>query len=287
MEIYQIPVTYEALNESLEVLTAVGYENWYYDIPVENERIENGYKTRTLPQENAFIHVVIQEKSDFDHVKKLSETLNVSPTHIQMNEFNQDHMWQEPFPDVQLDGGWVISFDTEQNVERDKIIILDSQGAFGTGLHETTQDCVNTILSDDFTKQTVLDLGCGSGILSVAALLKEAEYVEAVDIQPVEREVKRHAQLNHVENVKVLQRDAVNEKNLWDGEFDWVFINIGAEEAVTLLNNHPQLLQVKNFLISGVVEWNVEYIHSFFKDAGYSIDQQMQTNEWVTVTYRK
>ena len=78
------------------------------------------------------------------------------------------------------------------------ITFFTPQGAFGTGLHETTQDILKFIVEEDFEGKSLLDLGTGSGILSIAAGVKGASKIVAVDIRDVEDEVLLNASLNEL-----------------------------------------------------------------------------------------
>ncbi|MDZ7543550.1 methyltransferase, partial [Clostridium perfringens] len=142
---------------------------------------------------------------------------------------------------------------------------------FGTGLHETTKDLLNIILTKiDLCNKTVLDIGTGSGILSIASAIIGAAKVTALDIRDVKEEVELNASLNGLYNVEVLVGNALTEEVEIKDKYDWIYINIGGEETElfmdfikTHLNNNG------NLLVSGLVEWSFDKVKSIVESYGF------------------
>jgi ribosomal protein L11 methyltransferase len=196
--------------------------------------------------------------------------------------------WSQAFEDIELKNGWVIRYSgSNEEYKPETTLHLDPQGAFGTGVHGTTQDCLEVILECDFRGKRVLDLGTGSGILSIAALLKGAQEVIAVDLEPVEREILHHAHLNGVKQIQIVQADLIDGSYRIQDWFDWIFINIGGDEAKMIINRHELLEKSNHFLVSGLVEWHTEHVTSMFKNAGFSLRKRLQSDEWVTMYFNK
>ena len=162
-----------------------------------------------------------------------------------------------------------------------------SQGAFGTGLHETTQDILKLILNDlNLKNKTVLDIGTGSGILSIAASISGAKSVVAVDIRDVEDEVMLNASLNNLTNIEAVVGNILEDKTLIKENFDWIFINIGGEETkmfIEYIKNH--LNENGNLLVSGLVEWSFDEVKENVESYGFKLQSKHQTNEWVTAVF--
>ena len=105
-------------------------------------------------------------------------------------------------------------------------IAIQARQAFGTGTHQTTQMIIGLLLDMHLTGKRVLDCGCGTGILGIAAAKLGAKEIVAYDIDEWSADNARHnAQLNHVQNIEVLQGDA-NVLNHVSGVFDIVLANI-------------------------------------------------------------
>ncbi|MCI7441563.1 MAG: 50S ribosomal protein L11 methyltransferase, partial [Clostridium sp.] len=169
-----------------------------------------------------------------------------------------------------------------------KKINFISQGAFGTGLHETTQDLLRIILEKDFTNKKVLDIGTGSGILSLATAIKNASEVVAVDIRDVQDEVELNASLNNISTIKTLIGDAISGEITIEGDFDWIYINIGGEETemfMPLINEH--LKKDGKLLVSGLVEWSFDKVKNMIEKYGFKILEKHQTNEWCTAIFSR
>ena len=196
--------------------------------------------------------------------------------------------WNQPFEDIDLENGWFIVYPTSKGIyEDEKVIRLDPQGAFGTGIHETTKDCLRFILGESFNEKSILDLGTGSGILSIAAGLKGAKNIVAIDVEPVTREIMYHCKLNDISPITVIETNLFADEAVINENYDWTFINIGANETIELIEKHQLLRKSNNFLISGIVDWNEETLHQLFIENAFRLYRRNQTNEWVTITYTK
>lgn len=123
---------------------------------------------------------------------------------------------------------WIVPTWHEPPAEARRLIRLDPGLAFGTGTHPTTRMCLRWIAGHDCNGRRVLDYGCGSGILAIAAAKFGAAPVEAVDIDPAAVESTRaNAQANHVQLLAGLPDQA-------SGEYDLVLANILASPLKVL-----------------------------------------------------
>ena len=134
--------------------------------------------------------------------------------------------------------------------------------------------------------KTVLDIGTGSGILSIAASISGAKSVVAVDIRDVEDEVMLNASLNNLTNIEAVVGNILEDKTLIKENFDWIFINIGGEETkmfIEYIKNH--LNENGNLLVSGLVEWSFDEVKENVESYGFKLQSKHQTNEWVTAVF--
>ncbi|MBB6453340.1 ribosomal protein L11 methyltransferase [Salirhabdus euzebyi] len=288
---FTIKIPYGQADEITEKLNVVGIYNVYYEAPIEVVVIPNGYDFEEQSE----------EKIDFKIYASDVEVENLPASYFQLIEESL-HMKQKDvsyqfltkvesdfsLEDIDLGNGWVISYPDYKTYENKCVLKFDPQAAFGTGLHETTQDCLRIILEKDFVSQSVLDLGSGSGILTTAAALKNARKLKAVDFEPVRRELVHNFKLNDLHNeLTIEQADLLAGEYKVKDIYDWTFINIGADEALEIIQRHSLLDKSKHFILSGLVEWNIEGVLETFLSAGFTIQQRLQSAEWVTLHFDK
>ncbi|WP_179295510.1 50S ribosomal protein L11 methyltransferase [Bacillus sp. FJAT-45350] len=273
----------------VEKLNAVGITYLYYDIPFEVTKDDNGYGVDRKEVELIDLKIYAEE----GQVPNLPETyFGLIEKEIAFGQKEvayqviKDEGWEQSFEDIDLGNGWVIVYPDSVNEYDDKRVIkVDPQGAFGTGIHETTQDCLRMIIKHMDEGVSVLDLGTGSGILSIGAALKGAKKILAVDIEPVEREIEHQSKLNRVSSIEIVQADLLQHDDIIQDNHDWIFINIGANETVGLVKQHKLLDKGTNFLVSGIVEWNEDKVKDLFATCRLIV--RKQTNEWITLLFSK
>ena len=165
-------------------------------------------------------------------------------------------------------------------------IIIEPNMAFGTGDHETTSLIIESILEENFKNKTVLDMGCGTGILGILAAMKGAKQVTAIDIDKWSYNgTKENARLNNIENIDIKLGDA---SLLGNKKYNVIFANIHKN----ILLNDMQIY-VENLLPGGVLIMSGFYIEDInaikikaksmgLTDAGFK-----SKNNWVVNTYKK
>lgn len=198
------PIKHSEVDEVIDKLISIGLDSTYYDAPYDVTIDSNGYGFIEREDEIVELKIFPQEETieecDY-HLNNIKELLNIEDE-IKIINLDIDN-WQMPFEPVDLNNGYVIAEpNCDISYEKGKIN-FESQGSFGTGLHETTQDLLRYILNEDFTNLKVLDLGTGSGILSIAAAIKNAEHVTALDIRDVTEEVTHNFKLNKLNNMRI------------------------------------------------------------------------------------
>ncbi|WP_349407338.1 50S ribosomal protein L11 methyltransferase [Pseudalkalibacillus sp. SCS-8] len=280
-------IPYRNADLFMEKLAVGGYYNTYYDQPINVSKSDNGYEYTVEQEDLVDLHIIIKTESPSNMTKQLADLLNQDPEKIEFNPYELED-WQQAFPRIEVNEEWEIITQQNEPTPGKKQLFLESMGGFGTGAHETTKDCLRVIFNEDFTSKTVMDIGTGSGILSIAAAKMNARRVIAFDVQPSGREVHENARLNAVDYIEVHQKDLIGEEIECGINPDWVFINIGMEETIQILErqqffNHT----VENFLISGLVEWSHEKVIAYFRRNRYEIVQKRMNEEWVTLHFKK
>lgn len=283
------PVKHGEIESVLNKLISIGLESTYYNAPYEVTVDSNGYgffeKENEFGDLKVYPEVTTIEECN-ECAEKIKEVLELQDD-ITVNELKEDD-WQMPFEPVDLKNGWVIA-EPGTHIEYEKgKINFESQGSFGTGLHETTQDLLRYILEEDFSGLKVLDLGTGSGILSIAAALRNAKHITALDIRDVTREVLYNAELNDIHNIDVVINDVTCEESKINDKFDVVFINIGGEETISSMDLINDVIKEDGILyISGLVEWSSDDIYNNLNSQGYNLLKKTKTNEWVTMILKR
>ncbi|MDT8716001.1 50S ribosomal protein L11 methyltransferase [Clostridium sp. 19966] len=282
-----IPVKSEEADNITEKLAAMDYYNVCYSAPIEVTKDNNGYGYYEKVNVNASLSVFIEtdnENAEF-YADKISRELSINDG-ITYKIIEQKN-WQQPFETIDLKNGWIIA-NPKESLQSEKIIKFESQGSFGTGIHETTQDCLRTILDMDFHEQNILDLGTGSGILSIAAAIKGAESIKAIDIRDVKEEVTYNANLNNISDIEVMEADVIYNEFKMDEKFDNVFINIGGEETLQAMNFINSVMKNQgHLLVSGLVEWSYDEVFNKIAEYGYKCAKKAQSNEWITTLFKR
>jgi len=151
-----------------------------------------------------------------------------------------------------------------------RLLVVDPGSAFGTGTHETTQLCLGFLetLAHDASLGTVLDLGTGTGLLSIAAVRLGADRVVAVDIDPeAVRSARHHCRLNAVE-VHVMQGDGG--KALAPGSFDLVLANLTTRQLLERRSEIRELCTPSGggIVLAGLLTEDLECVCEAYESLG-------------------
>ncbi len=166
------------------------------------------------------------------------------------------------------------------------VMKIDPGMAFGTGAHETTRLCLKALTRVDLEGKKVLDVGCGSGILSIGGVLLGAESAFGCDIDQLAVEVaKRNAALNGLEEKTAYA--AGDLLSVVEGQYPVVVANIVADVILTLLKDlHRVLLPGGLFIASGIIDTRKEELLAGIKAAGLEILNIEEERGWVAITSR-
>ncbi len=173
------------------------------------------------------------------------------------------------------------------------VIEIDPGISFGTGQHETTQLCIRQLMKHLRPGDRVLDVGCGSGILSVVSRKLGAGYVVGTDIDPdCLTSTRENFAANHLDGA-----DAFYLGNLIDdaalretvgGNYDIVVANILAEVIVPLAPVIPARLTAGGlFIASGILDTKESVVRNALEDAGLSVCEVTRQGEWIGITAKK
>lgn len=183
------------------------------------------------------------------------------------------------------------SWEDVENEENRVVLALDPGMAFGTGTHHTTQLCLEYAQELVKTGDDVLDLGCGSGILSIAALLLGAKHALAVDVDPITESIAReNAELNGIFPDKYsisignVLEDAHLQAEIREQQYDIIFANIIASVIIGLAPMIPSLLKENGrFIASGIIAERADEVRVALHSAGLTVIDERQSEDWVAM----
>lgn len=208
----------------------------------------------------------------------------------QVNDEKWSTVWQKYYHPLRVTSRLTIVPEWEEyrlQSKDEKQIVLDPGMAFGTGTHPTTRLMLEALEIVVRGGESMIDVGTGSGVLSIAAKQLEVNEVAAYDIDEVAvQSAKRNLALNPVAaDVKV----GVN--SLLDGidtQVDLIVANILAEIIVPLVPQAMQNLRAGgHFLVSGIIKDKASLVRSKLTEAGFVIDQQLRMKDWYGMIAHK
>ncbi|MEG0839667.1 MAG: 50S ribosomal protein L11 methyltransferase [Hydrogenoanaerobacterium sp.] len=243
---------------------------------------------------HALIHLYISpDENPKEAVSFLTERLSAVsvPFDISVNTVREKDWataWKKYYHPIKVGHRLVVCPSWEEYRKKDDEIILtlDPGMAFGTGTHETTRLCMQ-LLEDYTTSQTrLLDMGCGSGILSVAALLLGAKTAVGVDIdQTAVRVACENAALNGVESACSFVCGDLTEKI--SGTYNVICANIVADVIIRLSPVIPRFLEHDGvFIASGIIAPRADEVVTALENIGLSITQRKEQGGWVALACR-
>ena len=240
------------------------------------------------------------QQSLFDE-EALHQTLQFFPmenTHIIYNVTEaEDKDWneqweQEGFEPIVIGDNQIIIHDGRHLPEQSTAQIaieIDAHLAFGTGTHETTQMVCATLLEESLNDKNILDAGCGTGILGIAALKLGAKIVTAYDIDEWSADNTRHnAVINQVdEHLKIHCGDA-SLLDTFEERFDYVLANINRNILLNDMERFRKVMKPQGTLImSGFYTEDIPLLESKGKELGLNLIRQQENNHWACILMRE
>lgn len=279
----------------------VAYLSFFLEIDDENKLTveredENGepVKVKITPEEmTEAIKAKLQELRDFSDIGDGTITVDVT------EDIDWINNWKQYFHKFFIDDILVIpSWEKESDADKEKasmVLHIDPGTAFGTGMHETTQLCIR-MLKKYVTKDTeLLDVGTGSGVLSILSLMFGAKHAVGTDLDKCAvPAVKENMESNGISSEKfdMMIGNIIDDKEVQDRvgyeKYDIVVANILANVLVPLtpvITN--QLKHGGIYITSGIIDTKEEEVKKAHLDAGLEILEIHHQGDWVSITSRK
>ena len=256
----------------------------------------------------AYLNFYLDEDTDKDEMlKKVREALEELRSFMDIGEGTIEESetedkdwinnWKEYFHQFYVDDILIVpSWEEVKEEDKNKMILhIDPGTAFGTGMHETTQLCIRQLKKFVKEDTELLDVGTGSGILSIVALKLGAKHAVGTDLDPCAvPAVEENKEVNEIpaQDFDMMIGNIIDDKEVQDKvgyeKYDIVVANILADVLVPLT---PVIVnQMKKggiYITSGIIDNKEETVVEAVKAAGLEVLEVTYQGEWVSVTARK
>jgi len=244
-----------------------------------------------LPVNSFLIETVKDIEQSISGLSKFG--IDAGENAIQTNEVDEEDWataWKKYYHPVKISGRFTIvpTWEEYEPVESDELIIeLDPGMAFGTGTHPTTVMCLQALEKYVKPGDTVVDVGTGSGVLSIGAALLGASRVHALDLDQVAVvAAKENIELNHVgETVEVKHGnllDSVKEPA------EIIIANILAEVIISFSQDAYSILPENGlFIVSGIIGQKRDLVKEDLISKGFEIVESVLMEDWVAIIAQK
>ena len=251
---------------------------------------ENRYKVLSyFPLEININTTTLKINSYLDFLRENDGNLQYDSIEIELIDSSSWNNWKNLLKTVKTSNKVIIRppWESYQPQNDEVVIEINPSLAFGTGHHETTRLCIKLIeyLTDKHQFNTILDVGCGSGILSIAALRLGIKQATAIDIDPVAViEAKKNFERNHIKNENLICADI---KSI-SGKYQLIVANISDQAITNMRNDLFDRLEKSGYLIiSGIPVANSEDVLENLLKMDFTLEKKMSEGDWYASVLKK
>ena len=309
---YRISTTTEAVDLISYTLAEMGIEGIEIEdkVPLSEEDKEKMF-IDLLPDLDeddgtAFVSFYIEPEKDHDStleevlaaVKELADFVDIGEATIvktQTEDIDWMNNWKKYWKPFYVDEHIMIkpTWETVEDVAEDTLVVeIDPGTAFGTGTHHTTRLCITQVNKFIQKDMDVLDVGCGSGILSIIALLLGAKAATATDLDILAvNATLENAEVNGIkpEVYTVLQGNVITDEafrhQVGENKFDMVVANIFAEIIIPLSDVVKEMMKPGAlFITSGIIDEREDDVREALIRNGFEIMEVTHSGGWVSFT---
>lgn len=250
-------------------LGSLGFESF-----VENEDGVTAYILKEEFNENMLTEVRILDSDEFK--------ISYSSSEIQQVNWNEE--WEKNFQPIVVDDICSLRAPFHPKPETEFDIVIEPKMSFGTGHHATTHMMIQFILKNEWKGKSVLDMGCGTGVLAILSSQKGANPVEAIDID-------NWCYLNTLENI---ERNNVPEISVKEGgaellgekKYDVIIANINRNILLNDMQKYVSVLQPDGDLyLSGFYKGDIPIIQEACEKLGLKFQENLEKDKWVAVKF--
>ncbi|MGR7812195.1 50S ribosomal protein L11 methyltransferase [Lacinutrix undariae] len=214
-----------------------------------------------------------------------SDEFVITFTFEEIEQTNWNSEWEKNFSPIVVDNVCAVRAPFHDKFDTEYDIIIEPKMSFGTGHHETTHMMIQHVLKNDFTNKSVLDMGCGTGVLAILAEMKGAKPLDAVDYD-------NWCYLNSLENV---ERNNCKEITVIEGDasalgarsYDIVIANINRNILLNDLGAYTSCLNENGLLfLSGFYKEDIPVIEAECNKHGLNHVETLERNNWVALKFK-
>lgn len=259
----------------------------YVEEEVFNKSNQDGVLIKTyIPEERNVLELVETIKAKISLLP--SYGLDIGEGTVSLSDVNESdwaNEWKKYYKPTKIGQKIVVkpTWEDYDKQEGDLIIELDPGMAFGTGTHETTSMCIRELEKYVDESKRVFDIGCGSGILAIAAAKLGAKEVVAGDLDEVAVKVSReNCELNNVLDKVVVKHGSLFE--VVEGKADVIVANIIADIIKILANDVSKFLSEDGvFISSGIIHAKIDEVVEALQKNGFEIVEIVKLGEWSAI----
>ena len=230
---------------------------------------------------------ILQKNESIDIILSLSDQTKINYFFNKIDKKNWNAKWEESFSPVKINSNCIIRADfhkEDKDIEHE--IVITPKMSFGTGHHETTFLMSNEIFNIKLTNLSILDMGSGTGVLSIISSKLGAKEVMAIDIDEWAYENSiENSILNNTNNINFFKGDVslIRNKN-----FDCILANINRNIILRdLVTYYKSLIKGGKLLISGFLVEDFDIVNKKINEIGFKLINKKNKNKWLMLHLEK